>query len=146
MTRFLTTTALILAMATPALANDMLREKVQGKLDASVQDVDVSALTDEQVRALYAGLSSDVSAAERNALIESIVADPQYRMDETAMGDYGNFGADNDLRGVVADMLANEPVDVDVSELSDAQVSALYLELSSGDVTDSTTIESIVEQ
>ena len=146
MTRILTTTALVLAMATPALANDMLRQKVDEKLEASAQEVDVSALTDEQVRALYAGLSSDNSAAERNALIESIVADPQYRMDDTVMGDYGNFGADNDLRNVVADMLANEPVDVDVSQLTDAQISALYLELTSGEATDATRIESIVEQ
>ena len=146
MTRFLTTTALVLAMATPALANDMLRERVENKLNTSSEDVDVSALTDEQVRALYAGLSSDNSATERNALIESIVADPQYRMDDTVMGDYGNFGADNDLRNVVADMLANEPVDVDVSQLTDAQISALYLELTSGEATDATRIESIVEQ
>lgn len=146
MTRFLTTTALVLAMATPALANDMLREKVDQRLEGSAQEVDVSALTDEQVRALYAGLSSDNSAAERNALIESIVADPQYRMDDTVMDEYGNFGADNDLRNVVADMLANEPVDVDVSQLTDAQVSALYLELTSGDATDTTRIEAIVEQ
>jgi len=146
MTRFLTTTALVLALAAPALANDMLRAKVEDRLDQSTQDVDVSALTDEQVRALYAGLSSGDSAAERNALIESIVADPQYRMDETVMGDYGNFGADNDLRRVVAAMLATEPVDVNVAELSDAQVSALYLELTSGDGSDATTIEGIVAQ
>jgi hypothetical protein len=106
----------------------------------------VSALTDEQVRALYAGLSSDNDAASRNALIESIVADSQYRMEDSDMADYGNFGADNDLRDVVAEMLAQEPVDVDVSELSDAQISALYLELTSGDGSDATTIESIVEQ
>ena len=146
MTRFLTTTALVLAMATPALANDMLRERVENKLNTSSEDVDVSALTDEQVRALFAGLSSDNSATERNALIESIVADPQYRMDDTVMGDYGNFGADSDLRSVVAEMLANEPVDVDVSELSDAQISALYVELTSGDGSDATSIEAIVGQ
>ena len=148
MTRLMMTTALALAVAAPAAAqSEMLRDAVEDYIDATVQDVDVDTLTDEQVRALYAGLSSESSAAERNALIESIVRDSQYRMeDNIATFEAMDYGASTDLRSAVGLLLSGEGIDdVNVEELDNNQIAALYLELTDGGGADATDIEAILQ-
>ena len=148
MTRLMMTTALALAVAVPAAAqSEMLRDAVEDYIDATVQDVDVDTLTDEQVRALYAGLSSESSAAERNALVESIVRDSQYRMeDNIATFEAMDYGASTDLRSAVGLLLSGEGIDdVNVDELDNNQIAALYLELTDGGGADATDIEAILQ-
>ena len=148
MTRLLMTTALVLAVAAPAAAQtDMLRADVERYLGATVQDVDVDALTDEQVRALYAGLSSGMGAAEKNALVESIVRDSQYNMEDNITVFEGmDYGASTELRNTVRLLLLGRGMDdVDVAELDNAQVAALYLELTDGNGSDATEIEAILQ-
>jgi hypothetical protein len=125
----------------------MLRDRLGSVQE--MEDVDISALSDDQVRSLYATLSGEESPAERQRAIDAIVSDSQYTMDEEAVMADPEFrdrvGASNDIRDVVEDMLAREAIDADVDELTDEQVTALYLELTSGDVTDATTIEAIIQ-
>ncbi len=145
MKRILTTTALAIAVAAPAAAGtDMLRNA----LDDRFENVDVSTLTDEQVRALYAATAGTESAAELQRSVDSIVADSQYEMDEeTIMADpdeMARMGGSNDIRNVVADMLATREVEADVATLTDAQVSALYLELTDSEPSN-TELEAIIQ-
>ncbi|NBC88533.1 MAG: hypothetical protein GVX90_03405 [Alphaproteobacteria bacterium] len=145
MKRILISTAAILGTAAPALADaDMLRDRLETKLGDIAPEVDVSALSADQVTALYADLASEDSAAEQRRSVDAIVADSQYRMDPETT-DMTALGGRNDIRAVVADMMSEEPVDVDVDTLSDEQVAALYLELTGGDDSDATAIEAIVQ-
>jgi hypothetical protein len=144
MKRILTTTALAIALAAPAAADtDMLRNV----LDDRFENVDVSTLTDEQVRALYAATAGEDSTADVQGLVDSIVADSQYEMDEEAImadpDEMARIGGSNDLRDAVQNMLDNREVEADVAALTDEQVSALYLELTGGE-TDNTELEAII--
>ncbi|RDC73457.1 hypothetical protein DLJ49_07810 [Rhodovulum sp. 12E13] len=145
MKRILTTTALAIALAAPAAADtDMLRNVLENRFE----DVDVSTLTDEQVRALYAATAGEDSAADIQGRVDSIVADSQYEMDEEAImadpDEMARMGGSNDLRNVVADMLATREIDADVATLTDEQVSALYLELTDSEPSN-TELEAIIQ-
>ncbi len=145
MTRIFATTAIALALAAPAAAStDMLRAEVEETLEASPTNVQVENLTDEQVRALYAATAnSDMGAAERERLIESIAGDREYTM-EADLETYGDFGAENSIRDAVDQMADANEIDIDVSALSSDQVAALYLEFTSGDMVDQESVEAIV--
>jgi hypothetical protein len=144
MTRFFATTALALALAAPAVADsDMLRSDVEDMLEASPTNVQVESLTDEQVRALYAATNSDMSAAERERLIESIAGDAEYDMDAD-MESYGDFGGANNIRAVVEQMANENELEIDVSELNSDQVAGLYMIFTGGDEPDQEEIESII--
>lgn len=141
-----TVIALATAAAMPALADgtDMLRAELQDKLSSLAPDVDVSALSGEQVRALYAGLAGENTQLNRQEMVESIVNDDQYKMDEATFNDM-DFSGSNDMRDAVERMLENEPIgDVNVDNLSDEQISALYLELTSGSAADADKVRAIV--
>lgn len=145
MKRIVTTTALAIAVAAPAAADtDMLRNA----LDDRFENVDVSTLTDEQVRALYAATAGTESAAELQRSVDSIVADSQYEMDEEAImadpDEMARMGGSNDIRNAVQNMLATREVEADVATLTDAQVSALYLELTDSEPSN-TELEAIIQ-
>ena len=145
MNRILATTALTLALAAPAMAQtNMLRDSVAQSLAASPTDVQVEALTDEQVRALYVALSGTESAADRERLIESIVGDAQYDM-EANMAEFGAFGAENSIREAVAQMADENEIEVDVNTLSSDQVAALYLQFTGGEGADAQEVEAILQ-
>ncbi len=146
MKRIMTTTALIIGLAVPAAADvNMLR----GIIADRFEDVDVSTLTDEQVRALYVSTASGESPADRQAAVDAIVADSQYEMDEEAMmadpDAVARFGGENRIRAVVAHMLDTRSIDADVDTLTDEQIAALYLELTSTSTGDTTEIEAIIQ-
>ena len=144
MKRILTTAAILLTAGAPAFAQtDMLRGLVEERLDGISPQVEVSTLTDQQVAAIYAEISSEDSTAELRRSVDAIVADDQYRMDPDAM-DMARVGGSNDIREVVANMLETEDVQADVSELTDEQVAALYLEMTGGEDTDVNALEAIV--
>jgi hypothetical protein len=149
MKRILTTAAIVVALSSPAALAQADLTMLRNQIDDRVENVDVDALTDEQVRALYAVLASEEDPAARQNAVESIVRDAQYEYDETLImtdPEYaGRLGASNDIRNAVANLLEPEPVDVDVDTLTDEQVSALYVELTSGDATDAQDIEAIIE-
>ena len=146
MKRILTTTAVVLAMAAPAVADtDMLREKLENQFE----NVDVASLTDAQVSALYAAVAGTDGQADVQAEVDAIVRDDQYVMDSDAMmadpDMVARVGGDNNIRDYVADALEAQPIDVDVDSLSDEQVAALYLELSSGEQADASDLEAIIQ-
>jgi len=146
MKRIMTTTALIIGLAMPAAADvSMLREIIEDQFE----DVGVSTLTDEQVRALYAATAGEESAADMQTTVDSIVADSQYEMDEEAMmadpDEVARVGGDNNIRDAVAQMLDTRSIDADVDMLTDEQISALYLELTSTSTGDTSEIEAIIE-
>ena len=144
MTRIFATTAIALALAAPAAAStDMLRSDVEEMLEASPTNVQVENLTDEQVRALYAATNSDMGAAERERMIESIAGDAEYDMGAD-LDAYGDFGGANSIRDAVDQMADTNAIDIDVSELNSDQVAALYMVFTSGDMVDQEEIESIV--
>ena len=144
MTRIFATTAIALALAAAAAAStDMLRSDVEQMLEASPTNVQVENLTDEQVRALYAATNSDMGAAERERMIESIAGDAEYDMDAD-IDAYGDFGGANNIRAVVDQMANENEIDIDVSELNSDQVAALYMVFTGGDRVDQEEVESIV--
>ena len=143
MKRLLTVTALSTLIAVPAFGQmNNLRDNVMQRLESMQYEVDESSLTDEQVRALYARLAAAEDPVERNRVVDSILEDENFVMNEEMEG-YEQIGADSGIRQMVENEIDAYEVDVDVSTLTDAQVTALYLELTSGE-TSASGIEAIV--
>lgn len=143
MKRFLMSTAFVVATAGIASAQQdasQLRQLVEQELATYQYDVDVSQLTDEQVSRLYFIATSTDSASVRQDRYDRILTPESdatemrnrirtYRPMEgdTDMEEVEVTIPRNQLRSLVAQMLETYEYDVDVSQLDDETLRALYL-------------------
>lgn len=146
MKRTLATLAAATLLASPLLAQnpDMLRDQVETGLANYQTDIDVNRLTDAQVSALYLALTSGDSPADKQATIEAIIEDENYVMDDTMM-DPATVGGNTGTRSIVENRLAVRGYEVEAEDLTDEQVTELYVVLTGGDDTDDAQIDAILQ-
>ena len=121
MKRFLTTTALVMLTGTIAVADDsQLKASVESQLASRQLDVNVDALTTDQLSELSLILNSDNSQAEIQREVEQMV---------------GVTGSDDasQQREALRAALMQRQIDVDVSTLTNEQVASINASLNSGE-------------
>ncbi|MBM7069450.1 hypothetical protein [Actibacterium sp. 188UL27-1] len=122
MKRILTTTALVLLTGTAAIADtdSQLKASVESQLASRQLDVNVDALTADQLSELSLALNSGQSQAEIQRDVEQIA------------GVAGDDDASHQREALKASLMQRQ-LDVDVDTLTNEQVASLNLALNSGE-------------
>ncbi|NSX54715.1 hypothetical protein [Parasulfitobacter algicola] len=134
MKRFLATTALVMTTSAAAFAmsNEQLKDSVENELNSYEMEVNVDALTDDQISAIYVIMTTGDSPLDKQQRIESILEDANSAAVVDEKGMVITLPA-NDMRAQVQSRLAIMGFDVDVSELDDETIQGIYLVATSGE-------------
>jgi hypothetical protein len=143
MKRILMTTAFVVATAGMASAQEMsqLRQLVEQDLATSEYDnVDVSALTDEQVTRLYFIATSTDSSSVRQELYDQVLDKEDADMERSSrvrafrpmagdedMEEVQTTMPRNQLRSLVQQLLETYQYEVDVMSLDDSTLAGIFL-------------------
>ncbi|MEQ3625119.1 MAG: hypothetical protein ABNH26_05895 [Celeribacter sp.] len=130
MKRFMITTALVAGMSTAAFAQETnIEASVNQYFTTQGMDYDASALTEEQLDAVYQVVTSTESPADQQTQIEALIGtEANVTVINTVPGNTG----EDQLRTSVMQGLTEEGIsDIDVSMLSNAQLTGIYDALNS---------------
>ena len=134
MKRFLTTTALVLATAGGAAADSdtqQLRNQVTTYFETSSMNVDVATMTDEQISELFLAINGNEAAGERDAAVRAVLNDWNVVYDNAEGVEIDT--PNSQLRTQVGNYFDQNGISVDVGTLTDAEVSEVYLAMTSGE-------------